>query len=205
MKLYLSSYKLGNREDYLKEWISNHNNIILLINNSKDHKVFDLEQQEKLNSYIKMLEDIGFKVELLDLRNYFGKYEELVKKVGNYSAFFVVGGNVFVLRQAYKLSGFDKYLIVNKDKDILYAGFSAGSCVLSPSLEGLDIVDEAINPYNNDKVIYDGLNLINFTFVPHYKSLHEESALIDETVDYLDKNSIKYKTISDGEVLIIEE
>lgn len=205
MKLYLSSYKLGNREAYLREWISEHDNKILLIANSKDHKLNDPEQQEKLNNYIKMLEDIGFNVELLDLKKYFGEYDKLVKYISKYSAFFVIGGNVFVLREAYKLSGFDKYLIDNKDKDILYAAFSAGSCVLSPGLDGLDLVDEPINPYNNDKVIYDGLGLIDFTFVPHYKSLHDESELVEKTVDYLNEHSIKYKTIRDGEVLIIEE
>lgn len=35
MKLYLSSYKLGNDTDYLRNWISNNDNKILLIPNSR--------------------------------------------------------------------------------------------------------------------------------------------------------------------------
>lgn len=36
MKLYLSSYKIGNRIDELKKWINEHGNRICLIPNSRD-------------------------------------------------------------------------------------------------------------------------------------------------------------------------
>ena len=151
-----------------------------------------------------MLETIGFKVEILDLRKYFNN-TNLTKKLKEYSAFCVIGGNVFVLRQAMKLSKFDEYLrkIKNNDK-YLYIGYSAGSCVLCQSLKGYEIVDIPTNPYNKDDIIYDGVGLLNYNIVPHYKSNHKESKAIDKVVDYYNKNNITYKTLKDGEVLIID-
>ena len=39
-------------------------------------------------------------------------------------------------------------------------------------------------------------------FVPHYKSNHKESAMIDEVVQYLEENKIAYQALRDGEVMI---
>ncbi len=36
MKLYLSSYKIGNNKDILKNWITIHGNIIMIISNARD-------------------------------------------------------------------------------------------------------------------------------------------------------------------------
>lgn len=205
MKLYLSSYKLGNDTSYLKDWIKENDNKILMISNSRDYKAFDEEEKEKLEYNVKILEDVGFKVTLLDLREYFDDNEKLVGDIKNYNAIYVRGGNVFVLRKAMSLSGFDKYLIGNRENDnILYIGESAGTCVLGKTLRGLDILDEPVNVYNNDLVTYEGVGLLDFTPVPHYKSEYVGVKMIDDTVKYMEKNNIKYKTIKDGEVIILD-
>ncbi len=205
MKLYLSSYKLGNDTSYLKEWIKENDNNILMISNSKDYKTFDEEEKEKLEYNVKLLEDLGFNVTLLDLRKYFNDNEKLVEDIKGYKAFFVRGGNVFVLRKAMSLSGFDKYLINNRKNDnILYIGESAGTCVLGKTLNGLDILDESINIYNNDDVMYEGVGILSFTPVPHYKSEYVGIRIVDDTIEYMKKNNIKYKTIKDGEVIILD-
>ena len=36
---------------------------------------------------------------------------------------------------------------------------------------------------------------------PHFKSLHKETDLVDNMVDYFDKKNIKYITLRDGESL----
>ena len=38
MKLYLSSYKIGNKTEILKEWQEKYGNKIIFIANSRDHK-----------------------------------------------------------------------------------------------------------------------------------------------------------------------
>ena len=205
MVLYLSSYKLGNKTTYLKNWIKKYSNKILLIPNSRDAKVQNNIEKENINENIKMLEDIGFEVTILDLKKYFNDSKSLNKELKDYNAFCVIGGNVFVLRQAMKLSGFDKFLINNSsNKDILYIGYSAGSCVLSKNLDGFQLVDEPINPYNNNEVMYDGVGLSKYCIVPHYRSNHKESELIDNVVEYMKKNNKEYTTLSDGKVIIEE-
>ena len=205
MKLYLSSYKLGNRTDFLKDWIkTNKDNKIALIPNAGDGYGSSPEViAEKRASHKKLLSDIGFDVSIFDLKEYFGEEREFEKAIKNFRAFWVVGGNTFVLRQAMKLSGFDKYLLSLKDKEnYLYGGWSAGVCVLAPSLDGLKIVDDPkSNPYNTE-VIWEGLSLLDYLPLPHYQSDHPESADIEKEVAHAKKNKIPYKTLRDGEVII---
>lgn len=203
MKLYLSSYKLGNKTEVLKKWIEENGNKIVIITNSRDWSPDTKEKEESIKKNIEDLQTLGFEVTRLDLRVYFNNEEKLKEDLSNYNAFYVIGGNIYTLRLAMKYSGFDNYIKeIAQKEEYLYAGYSAGICVLSPSLNGLDIVDEPINPYNDEPVLYDGLGLLDYTPVPHYKSDHPESALIDKVVELFEKKGINYKTLRDGEVII---
>ena len=202
MLLYLSSQKFGNDVTVLKEWIKEHNNKILLIFNAMDAK-----NQEKINNNIEedimLLETIGFEVKVVDLKDYFGKKERLKQDFKEYNAYCIMGGNVFVLRQAMYYSGLDDYLKeISLDNDCLYIGYSAGSCVMSNNLKILDIVDEPISFYNNNEIIYTGIGLIDYVIVTHYKSAYHKVNLIDDVVEKCKKESITYKVIKDGEVII---
>lgn len=203
MKLYLSSYKLGNKTEVLKKWIEEKGNKIVIITNSRDWSPDTKEKEESIKKNIEDLQTLGFEVTRLDLRVYFNNEEKLKEDLSNYNAFYVIGGNIYTLRLAMKYSGFDNYIKeIAQKEEYLYAGYSAGICVLSPSLNGFDIVDEPINPYNDEPVLYDGLGLLDYTPVPHYKSDHPESALIDKVVELFEKKGINYKTLRDGEVII---
>lgn len=205
MKLYLSSYKTGNRKEELKEWIKNNGNNIGVIINSRDYTPDSKEKEESINKNILELEMVGFKVDIIDLKKYFGKENKLIEDLKEIKAFYVIGGNVFTLRLAMKYSGFDNFLKSISDKDgYLYAGYSAGICVLAPTFKGLDIVDDIVNPYSNEPALYEGLNLIDFVPVPHYMSDHPESEKINEVVKYYEKEKIKYKPLRDGDVVIID-
>ena len=106
-----------------------------------------------------------------------------------------------------KLSGFDNILQTLLDrKDFLYAGYSAGACVLAPSLEAYKFVDDSKDtPYLELKeVLFDGLGILDFAFMPHYDSDHPESEAIAKEIEYCIKNKILFKAFRDGEVLIIE-
>lgn len=205
MLLYLSSYKLGSEIEVLRNWIKNHGNRIILIANSRDWSPESQSKEESILRDCALLQQIGFEVKRLDLREYFGKEEQLRQDLKNERAFFAIGGNTFTLRMAMKYSGFDNYLkeISNNEK-CLYAGYSAGICVLAPRLNGLDLVDEPINPYNDDGAIYEGLNILDFIPVPHYKSDHPESRLVDKVIEVFKEKKIKYKPLRDGEVIIID-
>mgnify|MGYP001574655138 CR=1 FL=1 len=112
-----------------------------------------------------------------------------------------------MLRRAFKQSGFDNIIkeLLAKD-EIVYAGYSAGGCVLAPSLHGYEIVDPVdITAEDYEKeIIWEGLNIVPYAFSPHYKSDHPESADVDKEVAYMQENNIPFKTLRDGEVIVTE-
>ena len=142
--------------------------------------------------------------ETLDLKDYYGKTEELDHKISNLVGVWVVGGNCFVLRQAMYLSGFDKILPNLERENFLYSGFSAGICVLSKSLNPLTLVDDIREfPYRKFKTeMRQGLEFANYTFLPHFRSNHPESGRIKAAVNYCMFRKIKFKTLEDGDVLM---
>ena len=192
MKLYLASNKLGSKKKILSQWIKENDNKLVLITNARDLKEENEIERQKIKGYMELMEQIGFDVKKISLKDYFGRFEKLKEDFKRYHAFYVIGGNVFTLRQAMRLSGFDQYLEeIKNDSQYLYIGESAGSTVLSPILYGMDLVDEPINPYNTDEVLYKGVGLINYVIVPHYKSNYHRVHLIDEVVKYLNENKVK--------------
>lgn len=203
MKLYLSSYRLGNNPEKLIELFSD-NKSVAVIANAMDF-VDDLQRKEKVEQSITELQSLGLLSEEIDLRNYFNKQKKLSKKLNNYGAVYVRGGNTFILKRAMAQSSFDKW-IKNKTKDpnFVYAGYSAGICILSPTLHGLELVDDPnIAPEGyNSKIDWDGLGIINFSIAPHYKSDHPESVNVDKEVKYFVKHKMPFKTLRDGEVII---
>lgn len=199
MKFYLSSYKLGNKTDKLKEMVGDRP--LALISNAVDYL-----PKEKIDyaRNLSLLEEISIKAEVLDLKNYFGKESALFEKLKEYAGVMITGGNTFVLRQAMHLSGFEN-ILRKLPNDFVYAGWSAGVCVLAPRFDGLHIVDDPTqDPYNTD-VIEEGLGILDYLILPHYKSDHPETALIDKEVAYCMKNNIPFKTLRDGEVIILEK
>ena len=79
MKLYLSSYKIGDKKEELRNWVKEHDNKIALIANSRDMFPDGERKTNGIQRDVVDLASLGFEVELLDLRNYFGKQEELAK------------------------------------------------------------------------------------------------------------------------------
>jgi len=200
----LSSYELGDKAEKLKLLATKGK--IGYIPNARDFSGADPARKAKrTEDNMASLRNLGLEVELLDLQNYFGKSIILEQKLEQLGATFTSGGNVFVLRQAMKLSGLDEILKKLRDTDFLYAGYSAAGCVLAPTLEGMDIVDPLDTPYAGQKeIIWEGLGLVDFHFMPHWNSDHPESSDISKEIEYCEQHSIPYKPVRDGEVLIIE-
>lgn len=207
MKLYLSSYKLGNEVEKLKALVPKNNKTGYIPNALDGSKWSEEDRTDHIGSDMDDLKAIGLDVELLDLQDYFGKKEALQKKVDELGVVWVGGGNTFVLRQAMKLSGFDDILkqLVGR-KDFLYGAYSAGVCVLSPSLKVYAITDDATAmPYSGIKeVVWEGIGLLDYVVEPHYASDHPESKSTDKEIKYCISNKILFKALRDGEVIIIE-
>lgn len=205
MKLYLSSYGIGNYPEELIK-LTGVGAKIAIIGNAGDHFGDKKTRKESIQRQTTSLSSIGLIPQEIDLRKYFGRENELEKKLKKFGAVWIKGGNTFVLRKAMKLSGFDKIIkkMLKKD-EIVYTGYSAGWCVLAPSLHGLEIVD---NPNDNangypKKVIWSGLNIIDYRACPHYKSDHPESAGVDKEIRFYKENKLPYKVLRDGEVIVV--
>ena len=174
MKMYLSSYHLGNKPEELKKLLGANPQAAVIMNAS------DFYGNEKRPKYLDEesigLIKLGIEAEELDLRNYFGKKGELQSKLKEYDLVWVMGGNSFVLRRAMRQSGFDKLKIplVEQNK-IVYGGFSAGAVVATYDLHGIELVDDPNQiPIGYDsQIVWEGLKLAGKSIAPHYKSDHQ--------------------------------
>lgn len=85
-------------------------------------------------------------------------------------------------------------------------GFSAGSCVLAPSLTGLEVCDPpevCRAAYGN--VRYDGLGVLDRPLVPHLNSpQHPETALLARVASEYDLEGQRYWALSDGQALVMD-
>ena len=139
---------------------------------------------------MKDLETLGFNVELLDLRNYFGKSNELVNLLERIHTFYVAGGNTFVLRKAMRLSGFDELLKQYANNDnYLYSGYSAGAYLLSKDMHGVAVMDEIDADLYESGLppIDEGIGFIDETIIPHFQSDHKETEAASRAVEYCEK------------------
>lgn len=207
MKLYLSSYKFGDEPEKLTQ-LAPANKRIALIANALDFSA-DLDRRAASEQkQIDGLKELGFDPEVLDLRDYFGKKDELRAKMDEYGSIWAIGGNAFLLRSAMEQSGLAEILRDYKTREdkseFLYAGFSAGACVLAPSLKGIELADEPnkVSEIYGTPVTWEGIGLVDYSIAPHYRSDHPESAMIEETVKYFEREGINYKALRDGEVII---
>lgn len=195
MKLYLSSKKLGEYPEKLIELLGPNKKCGLIILNAGD------VNNARTKKNIDYLKTLNLTSEVLDLRKYFNKQEELKRVVNKFDFVWVRGGNIFKLQQAFEKSGFSK-IIKELKNDLVYIGESAGSTIAGPTLKNLEIVDEIPKDYNSSK---DGLGLIDYIIIPHYKSNHPESSLVDKLIKKLEYKNIKYTPLRDGEVIIVQQ
>jgi dipeptidase E len=203
MRLYLSSYKFGSKPDAMLTLLDGKKTAVIM--NAQDGKS-SVSRQERLQQELSGLAKLGLEPKELDLRHYFGKEQALEQDLDEFDFVWVRGGNAFLLRRAYKQSGFDK--IITKmllNDEIAYGGYSAGICLLAPSLKGVELVDPTNELAENydEEVIWDGLGLVNYAFAPHYKSDHPESEDINKTVNYYIDNHVLFVALRDGEAILV--
>ncbi len=120
-----------------------------------------------LNLNIKELESYGFQVEELDLEKAYKQHFDLENYFENKDIVFISGGNIFYLAYWIYKTGFDKILKEKILPDKIYAGASAGGMLLLKDFYTLDLAD---NPKLIDEVFYNGLDVLDFAFIPHWEN-----------------------------------
>lgn len=204
MRLFLSSENLGKfPEEFLN--LLGPNKKLALVENAKDDWNTK-DRKAKVDEHLEQFEGQGFDVFELDLRDYFGKPEELKKILLKCGGIFIAGGNTFILARALRYSAADRLLydMVRKN-EIAYGGSSAGSIMATPSLKGTELGDSPQSTAEGykDEVVWNGLDFVNFYIVPHYKSgwfgIEAEAML-----DYFKKHRMPYRALMDGQVIMID-
>lgn len=204
MRLFLSSYRAGKHDDKLLEFLGKIDKIAV-ITNAKDYKTPE-DRRVKLEENFDYYRSIGLKPTEIDLRPYFHKpgAEKLLSK---HNFIWLAGGNVFLLRRALSYTGLDRWLydMVRKN-EIILGGESAGAIITGPTLKYSETEENEDSPNYipegyGKKVLWDGLDFVNYVPVPHYNSPGYIG--IDEYIDNLKKKGIPYKTMTDDQAIIV--
>jgi dipeptidase E len=205
MKLYLSSFRLGNKPEELLRLLDGKKRTAV-IGNAQDFLPAEARAASCAQE-MERLATLGLELSEVDLRKYFGKSSELREELSKFDLVWVRGGNCFVLRRAFKQSGADEIIAeLVKNESVVYGGYSAGIDMLVPSLHGAELVDDPnIVPDGYDAgVIWDSLGLVPYSIAPHYKSDHPESADIDTSITYMVDNHIPFIALRDGEAIVVD-
>lgn len=196
MRLYLSSFRLGDHSARLLE-LARHGRRLMLVANALDGAPEGVRQGGVARE-VAELTSLGFLVSEVDLRGGPDAAEQLPEA----DVIWVRGGNVFVLRRALADSGADTVILDLLKRDVVvYGGYSAGVCVLAPDLHVLEQVDdvtEVLDP------IYDGLCILDRPVVPHVDSPgHPETHACTALSADLTSAGRRHWALSDGEVLLV--
>lgn len=205
MRLYLSSERLGERAGALLAMVNGPR--VAVIANGYDYCSAMARDLYRAEVYDPMAEfkALGLEATELDLRAHFGDAGSLRPRLADYDLVWVMGGNSFVLRRAMHLSGFDRIIRDRLEADtITYGGYAAGAIVAGPTLHGMELMDDPweLPDGYDEPLIWDGLGLTPFVIVPHYRSRHPEAASAEKVVSYMRARRTRYRTLSDGEVIV---
>lgn len=203
MRLYLSSYQLGDRPEVFSALVRGGRRGWTVMNAldglDEDRRSTDAGTQ------IANLASIGLQAADLDLRQF--NPNDIESAFGHPDFVWVRGGNVFTLRMALAKSGLDRLIVEGLTADrFVYAGFSAGPCVLAPSLAGLELCDSPEDCRAiYGQVRFDGLGILDRPVVPHLHSPgHPETDALCRIAALYQTKGQPYWALSDGQALVID-
>ncbi|MGA1940769.1 Type 1 glutamine amidotransferase-like domain-containing protein [Arcobacter sp. YIC-310] len=193
---------------FLTSYFSNTTNIFLDYikdNNFKVKKVTFIptaSKFEEVDFFIKeaidFFKSIDIEIDILELST--SSFEDIKNKLENNDFIYIGGGNTFFLLKELKRTGADKILIEQINLGKLYVGESAGSIVLSSSIDYIHYMD------SNEEVKlknFDSLNIVDFYPVPHYQNFpfEESTKMIIEKYH----KSINLLPFNNNEVIIVND
>ncbi|MFC4244198.1 Type 1 glutamine amidotransferase-like domain-containing protein [Gryllotalpicola reticulitermitis] len=202
MRLYLSSYQLGDRPDLFASLVTGDRRGWVVMNALDG--LDETRRQADVSVQIANLGALGLRAEDLDLRNY--DPATLSERFGAPDFVWIRGGNVFTLRAAMARSGLDAIVTERLRQDtMVYAGFSAGACVLAPSLAGLELCDPTdVCAATYGTVRYDGLGILDRPVVPHLHSPgHPETEILGDVAAQYASARQPFWPLRDGQALVV--
>jgi dipeptidase E len=205
MRLYLSSFRTGDHPEHLLRLVHRPGRAVVVAN-AMDGAPPDV-RTAAVQLEVDSLARLGLDAAELDLREY-DDPAVLAPTLQEIEVLWVRGGNVFTLRHAMRSSALDALLPALLAQDALvYAGYSAGPCVLAPSLRGLEHCDDAdeVRRLYDAEPVFDGLGVLDFALVPHVDSDgHPESQLLGEVARRYAATGVPHRTLRDGQALVVD-
>ena len=110
MRLFLASSELGNHAHRLRQ-LSGSNRRVLIVRNARDYRTEDYAANV-LGDKMALFTQAGFDPQVIDLRLFFGRADELESYLEQYDPgiIYCLGGNPFFLNAALRLSGMDNII-----------------------------------------------------------------------------------------------
>lgn len=139
-----------------------HDITLALIENAVD--VYDDDSTDWVGESREAIKAYGYQVEIIDLRKFRGKRDELYVKLASKDAIWLGGGNTFYLRWILRDTGADEIIRELVGKGTVYGGGSAGAIVAGPTL---NYFEDADDPNDSPEIILEGLHLTDTVVVPH--------------------------------------
>lgn len=162
---------------------------------------YPAKQTEYMNRAKRIFGHWGAQVDFLNLEDYPDQPKELEEKLSSHDIIWVAGGNCYFLRYWTKKSGFDEILPRLLEKGIVYAGESAASINMGPSLKHYHKPDE---PENGSELIDKGLGYIDYVIIPHFNR-PESQHYYKDVEEKLQADGFKTKRLNDNEVVITND
>ncbi|MCP2319070.1 dipeptidase E [Nocardia amikacinitolerans] len=204
VRLFLSSYRFGKHQDRLAELVGAPGRVAV-IPNACD--AWPDMWASAVTSDLVPLRKLGYAPEVLDLRDYVGRATELEHRLAEFPLIWVRGGNTFVLRAQFARSGADLALTRLLEADALvYAGYSAGACLLTPDLHGLESADDPaeVEPVCGVEPRWDGLGLVDHRIVPHVDSPTDPEGFGNRLAAQYRAAGIPHWALTDDQVVVVD-
>lgn len=207
MRLYLSSFRMGTPISQLIAALPTDARVAV-VSNAVDFIPLEdrLTYAKHVFDPVALFRSYGLAADDLDLRRFFGDPEALRAALSDVKLVWANGGNAFLLRRAMRQSGLDDILRVGVGAGtLIYGGWSAGAVVAGASLRGIHLMDDPATLVEGYAAapVWEGLDLVDVTIVPHFQSAHPESDAAAAAVAWLTQQGRPFRALRDGEVIIL--
>ncbi|MGB3370480.1 MAG: Type 1 glutamine amidotransferase-like domain-containing protein [Rhodococcus sp. (in: high G+C Gram-positive bacteria)] len=205
MKLFLASYRFGAHADEFISLTSGPGRVAVIANAADSWP--EAARLSAVTSELRGLRELGYDPMELDLRDFAGRKDELEAELDSVETVWLRGGNTFVLRSRLHQSGADEALASRvRDGSLVFAGYSAGACVASASLRGIEAADDPAEatPTTGESPLWTGLGLVDVSFVPHFRSILDENDVGEAMVERYRRDGVEHLTLTDDQVYVVD-
>lgn len=197
MKLLLTSGGISNKtiEEELRKLIGKDFKDLKMLFCTTASNYDGGEMNDWLIEDLEKLKGLGFKIDICDINGI--DKERLLPRFEWADVFYFEGGNTQWLRKSIKKSGLEERLAQLLETRV-WVGASAGSCVLCPTIcnSCQDLFDENIVGGSTD-----GLNLVDFQFIPHLNN----KAFPKINIENLENARKNLKEIDGNKLYIVDD